>query len=78
MLLSFFISFLFYQDERSHQDTLHKGEEKDIIQHHEQRIRKNFLNITTDLQILAESYSEYTNEENPKDSLNNFTQTQPK
>ncbi len=75
MLLSFFISFLFYQDERSHQDTLHKGEEKDIIQHHEQRIRKNFLNITTDLQILAESYSEYTNEENPKDSLNNFTQT---
>ena len=75
MLLSFFISFLFYQDERSHQDALHKGEEKDIIQHHEQRIRKNFINITNDLQILAESYSEYTNGKNPKDSLNNFTQT---
>ncbi len=74
MLLSLFISFLFYQDEKRHQDTLHKGEEKDIIRHHEQRIRRNFITITTDLQILAESYSKYTDGKNSKRSLKNFTQ----
>ena len=74
MLLSLFISFLFYQDEKNHQDALHKGEEKHIIGHHDQRIRKIFFNITTDLQILTKSYSECSNGESPEDSQKNFAQ----
>ncbi|MCI5119966.1 MAG: PAS domain S-box protein, partial [Candidatus Electrothrix sp. AUS4] len=74
MLLSAFVSFLFYLDEKGHQDDLHKNEEKYLTGHHEQRIREVFINITSDISILSKLYSESSHKEHPEDSLNNFEQ----
>jgi diguanylate cyclase (GGDEF)-like protein/PAS domain S-box-containing protein len=74
MLLSLSISYLFYQDEKKHQEELHKSEEKYIIGQHEDGIHKLFLNITTDLKILAESYPKCSDQKEQKDALNNFTE----
>ncbi|XCN74090.1 MAG: diguanylate cyclase [Candidatus Electrothrix aestuarii] len=74
MLLSAFISLLFYLDEKRHQDDLHKGEETYVIGHHEQRIRETFLNITSDINILSKLYSENSHKEHPENALKNFEQ----
>ncbi len=77
MLSSVFISYLFYQDEKIHQNALHKSEEKYVIGQQQREIRKIFLNITTDLKILAESYSECSDKKyshNSQSSLEGFTE----
>ncbi|CAK8723625.1 hypothetical protein KKHLCK_13055 [Candidatus Electrothrix laxa] len=73
-LLSISISYVFYRDEKKHQDELHKSEEKYVIDQHEYGLSKLFLNITTDLTILAESYPECSDKENQRDALNKFTE----
>ncbi|MCI5167617.1 MAG: hypothetical protein D3903_16385, partial [Candidatus Electrothrix sp. GM3_4] len=75
MLLSLSISYLFYQDGKKHLEELHQNEEKYIIGQHEHGIRKLFLNITTDLKILAESYPKCSDKKEQKDALKNFTET---
>lgn len=59
MLLSIFISCMLYQNEKEHQEVLHKNEEKHTIEQQQYRLEKLFFNITSDLKFLAASYQEY-------------------
>ncbi|MCI5138031.1 MAG: PAS domain S-box protein, partial [Candidatus Electrothrix sp. AR1] len=74
MMLSLYISYLFYQDEKKHQNELHKSEEKHVIDQHEHGISRLFLNITTDLKILAESYPGCFDKEDHRDVPKKFTE----
>ncbi|MCI5146828.1 MAG: hypothetical protein D3923_15215, partial [Candidatus Electrothrix sp. AR3] len=74
-LLSILISYLLYQDEKEHQYILHRSYESYSIAHQQKSIRKLFLNITSDLEILAGLYQEYLNRGNAEEALGEFAET---